>query len=140
MNGFIRKITQFWGSLESLDERIYFMTLFVANVAGLVCSVVGIFQGLNLSVLLMTAMIFVFTMILSVISIRYPRHRQMQKVLLVLAINFLFFPSIFFPSGGIYSGVILFFLAGLFLVGITLRGSLSWILFTASLLVMQLTL
>ena len=140
MNGFIRKITQFWGSLESLDERIYFMTLFVANVAGLVCSVVGIFQGLNLSVVLMTAMIFVFTMILSVISIRYPRHRQMQKVLLVLAINFLFFPSIFFPSGGIYSGVILFFLAGLFLVGITLRGSLSWILFTASLLVMQLTL
>ena len=140
MNGFIRKITQFWGSLESLDERIYFMTLFVANVAGLVCSVVGIFQGLNLSVVLMTAMIFVFTMILSVISIRYPRHRQMQKVLMVLAINFLFFPSIFFPSGGIYSGVILFFLAGLFLVGITLRGSLSWILFTASLLVMQVTL
>ena len=93
-----------------------------------------------MSVVLMTALIFVFTMILSVISIRFPRHRQMQKVLLVIVINFLFFPSVFFPSGGIYSGVILFFLAGLFLVGITLRGSLSVILFTASLLVMQVTL
>lgn len=85
-------------------------------------------------------MIFVFTIILSVHSVRHPKQRGIQKLLLVIVINFVFFPVIFFPSGGIYSGMSLFFLAGLFLVGITLRGKLSGIVFVASLLVMELTL
>lgn len=35
------RIVRFWRSLETLDERIYYMTLVVTGVAALVCTVAG---------------------------------------------------------------------------------------------------
>ena len=140
MNVFRNRVLQFWRSLETLDERIYYMLLSVADIAGLISTIVGFIQKLNIGTLCLTFLTFVFTVLLSVISVRHPEQRKIQKIVLIIAINFFFFPASFFLSGGIHSGMILFLLTGLFLVGITLRGKLSGYIFVASLVAMEMTL
>ncbi|MBQ8094540.1 MAG: GGDEF domain-containing protein [Clostridia bacterium] len=134
-----KHVMHFWHSLETLDERIYFMTLFVAVASGIITCIAGVIQRLPFSVQAITFFILVFTLILLFFSMKHPEYRQGQRIVLVIVINFIFFPLTFFAAGGIHSGMSLFFLVGLFLVAIMLRGNLGGIVFVLSLLLMELT-
>ena len=139
--GFIkRSLLRSWNSLDTLDEQIYFITLFVTGIAAVVSAVFGLIQHLPLVSVGITFAIFIFAVILLLVSIHFPEQRNAQRLCLVLAINIGFFPTIFFASGGIHSGMSMFLLVGLFLSAIMLRGKLSVIVFSISLLLMELTI
>lgn len=140
MKSIRNSIVSFWRALDTLEERIYFLTLFVAGIAAVVSTVAGIIQRLPVFSIFITFAIFVFVVVLTLVSIRFPEKRASQRLCLVFAINFCFFPTIFFASGGIHSGMGMFLLVGLFLTAIMLHGKLSGFVFLASLLVMELTM
>ncbi|MBQ7486079.1 MAG: hypothetical protein IJT77_01130 [Clostridia bacterium] len=84
-------IVSFWRALDTLEERIYFLTLFVAGIAAVVSTVAGIIQRLPVFSIFITFAIFVFVVVLTLVSIRFPEKRASQRLCLVFAINFCFF-------------------------------------------------
>ena len=86
------------------------------------------------------ALVLLYMIILQFVTMRFPRYARQCRVLLVLGLNLIFFPADFFASGGIHSGMILFYLLGLALCGILLRGNFGGAVFVISLLVMELSI
>lgn len=139
----ILRFRKAWATLDTLDDRIYYTTLGVGITACLVSFVADIIQGLSPYSTYGTLALAVFFAVLQAVSLTHRHDHKLQKVcrvLLVVAVNFIFFPAIFFVSGGIRSGMILFYLLGLFLVAILLRGNLGGVLFLLSFLALELSI
>lgn len=135
----MKKIKEVWSSLDSLDDRIFILTVTVSIFVCVITLAAGVLQGLPWEAQLATFGIFCFMIILLFLGIRFPSRRTLLRFCLVAGANFIFFPISFFASGGIHSGMILFFLVGLFLVAVMLRGNAGGIVFLLSLIGMILS-
>lgn len=129
-----KKLKRIWFSFDSLDDKVFFLTVTVAIFVSIVVYISDIVEGLPLSAQLAVLVILAFMVLFLFFGIRYPARRGLLRVCLVMVLNFAMFPASYFYSGGIHSGMILFFLVGLFLVPVMLRGKASIVLFLLSLL------
>ena len=127
----MQQFKKFWASLDSLDDRIFFLTVTVSIVVSVIAYIADILQGLA---------IFFIMVLLFVLGLKYPEKRTIFRICLVITLNFILFPLSFFYSGGIQSGMILFYLTGLFLVPVMTRGKASIILFVLSIFMMIVTI
>jgi hypothetical protein len=125
-----------WLSFDSLDDKVFFLTVAVSIIVSIVVYITDILEGLSLSAQLAVLVILAFMLLLLFLGIRYPGRRKLLRFCLVLVLNFAMFPLSFFYSGGIHSGMILFFLVGLFLVPVMLHGKTSIAMFLLSLVFM----
>lgn len=136
----MKKVEKLWLSFDTLDDKVFMLTVMVSIVVGVIALVAGALQHLPFVSMIATFVIVVFMALLLVLGIRFPQKRALLRLLLLLGINFVLFPVTFIFSGGIHSGMILFFLIGLFLVAVMLRGKAGEIVFIISLLIMILSI
>ena len=129
-----------WYTLDSLEDRIYHLVLDVVVFASVISVVMGLVMGLPKGAMLVTGLILLFLIILQFVTIRFPKYADTCRIVLVLGLNFVFFPLNFFASGGIHGGMILFYLAGLYLCAILLHGNSGRILFVLTLIWMELSI
>ena len=136
----MQQFKKFWASLDSLDDRIFFLTVTVSIVVSVIVYIADILQGLALEAQLAVLAIFFIMVLLFFLGLKYPAKRTIFRICLVITLNFILFPLSFFYSGGIQSGMILFYLTGLFLVPVMTRGKASIILFVLSIFMMIVTI
>lgn len=135
-----RTLFRSWYTLETLEDRIYHIILDVAVFAAVCTLAAGAVFRFPASALWATAVIFLYLVVLQFITIRHPKHAHTCRFLLVAGMNLVLFPGALYASGGIHGGMILFYLCGLFLCAILVRGRTGGILFLISLIVMTATL
>ena len=129
-----------WYVLETLEDRIYHIILDVAVFISVISVVAGLIQSLPPVSMVMTVLILIYLIIIQYITIRYPKYSKYCRVALLLGFNLVLFPICFFASGGVYSGMILFYLIGLSMCAMLLRGNTGGILFVLSLLVLEFSI
>lgn len=129
-----------WFTLDTLHERIYHLVLDVIVFVSVISVIMGLFQHPPVQSMISISLILLFLIVLQFITIRYPRYSNTCRLVLVIGLNFVLFPFCFFASGGIHSGMILFYLAGLYLCAILLKGEFGRIIFAASLIWMIATI
>lgn len=129
-----------WYSLETLEDRIYHIILDVAVFMSVPTVVFGIVLHMPRASVIMSIAILLFLIVLQFVTIRFPKYSDLCRLLLVLGMNLVLMPVCFFSSGGLHSGMILFFATAFVLCGLLLRGRTAGIVFTLSLVVMELTL
>ncbi|MBR5109863.1 MAG: GGDEF domain-containing protein [Clostridia bacterium] len=128
-----------WYTLETLEDRIYHIILDVAVFASVFSVAAGLLQGQPVYAILSTALILLYLIVIQYITMRYPKHADTCRVLLVYGMNFVLFPIHFFTSGGIYSGMILFHLTGLVLCAMLIYGKKGGVVYLVSLVVLELS-
>ena len=129
----MQKMKRTLQSFESLDDRIFFLTVNVSIIVSIVVLAADMIAGLSIEAQLAVIGILFIMFLLLLLGVRFPARRNILRLCLVAVLNFVMFPLSFFYSGGIHSGMILFFLVGLFLVPVMLRGKTSILLFVLSL-------
>ncbi|MBR4472554.1 MAG: GGDEF domain-containing protein [Oscillospiraceae bacterium] len=129
-----------WYTLETLEDRIYHIILDVAVFMSVPTVIFGIIQHMPGPSVVMSVAILVFLIIIQFVTMRCPKYADLCRMLLVLGMNLVFLPVCFFTAGGLYSGMILFFATGFVLCGLLLRGKTAGIVFTLTLVVMELAL
>ena len=132
----MKRIKQFWKSLDSLDDRIFFLTVIVSVFVGIAVTITNQLQGLSPQTKAASFGVTGIMILLFYLGLKFPARRGLLRICLVLVLNMIIFPISFLYSGGIRSGMILFFLIGLFLVPVLTRGKTSIILFLLSVSVM----
>ena len=133
-------LKKWFRSFETLDDRIFLLTVLVAIFTGFIVYIADILEGLSLASQLAVLGIIAIMILLLWIGVYHPSKRPILRLCLVLALNFVMFPASFYFSGGVYSGMMLFFLVGLFLVPVLLRGKTGVALFVLSLLFMLIVI
>lgn len=122
--------------MKTLEDRTFYAVLGVGIIASLVSGVLTFIEGLGW-VSLFTALACTAAMIgLWVASSRYHQER-ICRVILVYLVNFVLFPLNYFVCGALNSGMILFYLLGLFVVAILLRGAQRVVAYILSLLALE---
>lgn len=134
----MQRIKRIWLSIESLDDRVYFLTVTVSILISIVTLITNMLQGLSMENQLVVAGLGAAMLLLLILGIRFPARRRLLRLCLVLVMDFVLFPVSFFFSGGIHSGMILFFLIGLFLVPVMIRGKASIFIFALAMIWMIL--
>ncbi len=129
-----------WYVLETLEDRIYHIILDVAVFISVISVVAGLIQSLPPVSMVMTVLILIYLIIIQYITIRHPKYSKYCRVALLLGFNLVLFPICFFASGGVYSGMILFYLIGLSMCAMLVRGNTGGILFVLSLLVLEFSI
>ena len=129
-----------WYTLETLEDRIYHIILDVAVFMSVPTVIFGIIQHMPGPSVVMSVAILVFLIIIQFVTMRCPKYADLCRMLLVLGMNLVFLPVCFFTAGGLHSGMILFFATGFVLCGLLLRGKTAGIVFTLTLVVMELAL
>lgn len=128
-----------WYTLYSLEDRIYHIVLDVAVFISVATVTVGLILRSPASSVISSAVVLLYIIILQYITMRHPQYSDTCRLLLVVGLNVLLFPASFFASGGINSGFILFYLLGLAMCAILLRGNLGGIVFVISIVLMELS-
>lgn len=128
-----------WYTLDSLEDRIYHIVLDVAVFISVATVTVGLILRSPASSVISSALVLLYIIILQYVTMRHAQYSKICRILLVLGLNLLLFPSSFLASGGINSGFVLFYLLGLAMCAILLRGNLGGIVFVISMLVMELS-
>ena len=126
-----------WYVLETLEDRIYHIILDVAVFVSILSVVAGVLQGQPLFAILSTVLILLFLIVLQYITMRYPKHANTCRILMVLGMNLVLFPIHFFTSGGIHSGMILFHLTGLVLCAMLIYGKRGTMVYLLSLVALE---
>jgi diguanylate cyclase (GGDEF)-like protein len=126
--------------VDTLQERIYHLVLDVIVFASVIAVVIGLLQRQPRQAMISIALVLLFLIIIQFVTIRYPKYSKACRVVLVFGLNFVLFPYSFFVSGGIHSGMVLFYLTGLYLCAILLKGKTGQIVFLASLAWMELSI
>ena len=129
-----------WYSLDNLEDRIYHIILDVAIFMSVPTIIFGIILHMPRPSIIISVAILLFLTVLQYVTMRHPKYSDLCRMLLVLGMNLVFLPVCFFGSGGLNSGMILFFATGFVLCGLLLRGVTAGIVFTLSLVVMELAL
>ena len=128
------KIKKLLGEDKSLEERIFTVILFSALAIVLISTIVTMIEKLSIFASLFTliaAVILVFVMIINFVW----KKEKLARIMLCYVTNCLVLPITFFSCGGIDSGMPLYFLAGLFLIIPTLKGTERIVCFAISLIV-----
>ena len=129
-----------WYTLDNLEDRIYHIILDVAVFMSVPTIVFGIILHMPRPSIIMSVAILLYLIVLQYVTMRHPKYADLCRLLLVLGMNLVFMPVCYFTAGGLHSGMILFFAAGFVLCGLLLRGKTAGIVFTLSLVVMELAL
>lgn len=116
-----------WYTLDKLEDRIYHIVLDVAVFISLSTVVAGLILRSPASSVISSALVLLYVIILQYVTMRHAQYANTCRLLLVLGLNLLLFPSSFLASGGINSGFVLFYLLGLAMCAILLRGNLGGI-------------
>ena len=135
-----RVLFRSWYVLETLEDRIYHIILDVAVFISVISVAAGLLQRLPANSMLMTVMILLYLIVIQYITMRHPKYAKACRVALLLGFNLVLFPLCFFASGGIYSGMILFYLIGLSLCAMLVRGNAGGTIFVVSLLALELSI
>ena len=136
MKKLIQILIHSWGEVGTLADRIYRIVLDVSVFIALISLIAGLLRRLPAPSVILTALCLVYMIALQYVTIRRPQHADTCRKMLVVGIQLVLFPAHFFVSGGVHSGLLLFFLAGLGLTALLLRGKLGGITFVTSLCVM----
>ena len=129
-----------WYTLDNLEDRIYHIILDVAVFMSVPTIVFGIILHMPRPSIIMSVAILLYLIVLQYVTMRHPKYADLCRLLLVLGMNLVFMPVCYFTAGGLHSGMILFFAVGFVLCGLLLRGKTAGIVFTVSLVVMELAL
>ncbi len=136
----IRVLFRSWYELDTLEERIYHIVLDVAVFISVITVIADLIMRVPGSAVFSSVMVLAFIILLQFVTMRYPRYSKTCRFVLVLGLNLVLFPGSFYSSGGIYSGIVLFYLLGVAMCAILLRGNLGGIIFVVSLLMMELSI
>ena len=134
-----RTLFRSWFTLETLEDRIYHIILDVAVFVTLLSLALGLLQRQPAGAVITIGVTFLYLVVIQFITIRKPKYVNICRNALVLGLNLVFFPLRFFFCGGIYSGMILFYLIGLGLCAILLRGKFGTVMFFVCLVWMEVT-
>ena len=129
-----------WYTLDNLEDRIYHIILDVAVFMSVPTIVFGVILHMPRPSIIMSVAILLYLVVLQYVTMRHPKYSDLCRLLLVLGMNLVFLPVCYFTAGGLHSGMILFFATGFVLCGLLLRGKTAGIVFTLSLVVMELAL
>ena len=129
-----------WYELDSLENRIYHIILDVAVFVSVASVAAGLLLHSPRRAVLSSALILLFLIVLQTITMRLPQYSEPCRIIMVYGFNLLLLPISFFASGGIYSGEILFFLLGMAMCAVLVRGSFGGITFLISAFVMELVI
>ena len=123
------KLVRLWDRLETLDNRIYFTVLAVGILSGAVSLAADILQQLSVYAISAAAAVLAVMVLLLGASLRWGNRQKLLRIILVCLFNFVLFPLNFFACGGINSGIILFFLLGLYIAAVMIRGRTRYLIF-----------
>ena len=134
------KLVRLWDRLETLDNRIYFTVLAVGILSGAVSLAADILQQLSVYAISAAAAVLAVMVLLLGASLRWGNRQKLLRIILVCLFNFVLFPLNFFACGGINSGIILFFLLGLYIAAVMIRGRTRYLIFLLSLIAMEVSI
>ena len=128
-----------WFVMDTLEDRIYHIVLDVAVFVTVLSLILGLVQRQPAGAVITIGVTLLFLIVIQYFTIRKPQYSNTCRIILVFGMNLVMFPLRFFACGGIYSGMILFYLVGLGLCAVLLRGRLSVIAFSCLLVFLEVT-
>ncbi|MBQ9460164.1 MAG: GGDEF domain-containing protein [Oscillospiraceae bacterium] len=135
-----KRFIRFWEQIDSLDDKIYYSTMFVGCIATFLAFITGLAQSISVVAISTTLIASGWMLIMLIVGIARPKLLPVCRVVLIVVLNFFLLPPAYFVCGGLTSGMPLFFLVSLFLTAVLLRGRTRMILLVASLFVLAFSM
>ena len=135
-----KRFIRFWEQIDSLDDKIYYSTMFVGCIATFLAFITGLAQSISVVAISTTLIASGWMPIMLIVGIARPKLLPVCRVVLIVVLNFFLLPPAYFVCGGLTSGMPLFFLVSLFLTAVLLRGRTRMILLVASLFVLAFSM
>ena len=129
----MRKLAKYFYNLDSPFElKIFQVAAFGGMLAAFAGSFTSLFSNLPIIVVLVTLFGGVAALALMIIA-KKTRKIELCSCILIILLNCVILPLAFFTSGGVKSGISAWFVLGLFIVFLLIRGKMFWTMLLISL-------
>jgi diguanylate cyclase (GGDEF)-like protein len=115
------------------QERIFYDLVLLGLIVAVLSLVGGIVTGLSLAGMAAVVVDGIYLLLIIAYSL-YTRNLDNSRLAACIGYNFIFFPLAFIYTGGSSGGMPLYFVFGVVLIALLLKGRLSYILLLASML------
>ena len=121
----LNKLKEFVYSDRPLEIRVFFVVAFGGVLAALAGGIVSIYAGLPVGLILGTFSV-AFVVLGMMFVVKKTGKTEVCSCILMILLNCVFLPFVFFYSGGIKSGASAWFVLGLFIIFLLVRGKMFW--------------
>lgn len=132
----MRKLTKYFDSLNSpFEVKMFQVSAFGGFLAAMAGCLTSLYSGLPLSIVWITLAGGIAALALMIIAKKTGKV-ELCSIILIFVLNCIILPFAYFTSGGVKSGMAAWFVLGIFLVFLLIRGRMFWPLLFVSIVSM----